>query len=111
MIPGNRPEDEEVECKIELAPHELVQLARWECVESQKPLGQRHFIYDTVYYLVDQLADKDSYTDDGIIVIFTVGEIAAMNDFLGERFRVHELYTIIENIISTMKEIPKRRLR
>ena len=64
MIPGNRPEDQEIETDMIFTCGEIEQLQRFNETQLKLPLAERHELWATVSNIVEQF-DVDSAEEEG----------------------------------------------
>lgn len=60
MLPGNRPEDEEVEVALVFTKGEIDDLKRFYYKEFVKERAARHYLYTTVVNIIEQ------FNEDGL---------------------------------------------
>lgn len=58
MIPGNRPEDEEIEITMIFSRGEIDELRQYNQIQMQLPVTSRHELWVTVSNMVEQFDDE-----------------------------------------------------
>ena len=64
MIPGNRPEDQEVECLIILTAGDIEDMKMYVESERKKPVTERRRVFYAIENILEQI--DDSYESGGV---------------------------------------------